>query len=248
MSWVKTYRSLVDWEWFKSDNMVRLFLYLILSANYTEKKYMGVTIGVGELVTSLKDLNEATGISLRSLRTCINRLKSTHEVTTKTTNKFTIITICNYEFYQSGIIENDMQNDKQSDKQTTNKRQTNDTLLYKEERKNKKKGITNVIPKEEKVSGQEILDLFNSTCKSFPKVKSLTKSRSEKIRLRLSEMNSMETLKSVFNGMEASDFLKGLNDSGWRASFDWVFENDKNWVKVFEGNYQKSITKSTIGF
>lgn len=58
--------------------------------------------------------------------------------------------------------------------------------------------------------------------------------------------DNMDTLRSVFVGMEASEFLRGINDSGWRASFDWVFENDKNWVKVFEGNYQK--TKSTIGF
>lgn len=247
MSWIRIYRSLINWEWFKSDNMVRLFLYLLLSANYKENKYRGFTVGVGELVTSLHELHQATGISVRSLRTCINRLKTTHEVTTRTTNKFTIITICNYEFYQGEVTKDDKQNDTQSDIQTTNKRQTNDKPIYTEERKNKKKGITKVIPKEEKY--RDVLDLFNSTCTSFPKVKSLTKSRVEKIRLRLSEMDdNMDTLKSVFVGMESSEFLRGINDSGWRASFDWVFENDKNWVKVFEGNYQKSITKSTIGF
>ena len=37
--------------------------------------------------------------------------------------------------------------------------------------------------------------------------------------------------------MQASSFLKGDNDRGWKASFDWIFENNKNWVKVFEGNY-----------
>ena len=41
----------------------------------------------------------------------------------------------------------------------------------------------------------------------------------------------------LFEKMMQSKFLRGDNKRGWKASFDWLFENDKNWVKVYEGNY-----------
>ena len=61
------------------------------------------------------------------------------------------------------------------------------------------------------------------------------------MRLRISEIGGIEKalplLKQIFEKMQESNFLKGDNKRGWKASFDWLFENDKNWVKVFEGNY-----------
>ena len=43
--------------------------------------------------------------------------------------------------------------------------------------------------------------------------------------------------------MESSDFLKGGNKNGWMASFDWVFDNGNNWLKVVEGNYDNQQVK-----
>jgi len=54
---------------------------------------------------------------------------------------------------------------------------------------------------------------------------------------RLSEMGSINMMEQVFCKMENSDFLKGKNKYGWKASFDWVFQNSDNWMKVLEGNY-----------
>ena len=45
--------------------------------------------------------------------------------------------------------------------------------------------------------------------------------------------------------MQASHFLRGDNKRGWKASFDWLFENDKNWVKVYEGNYDNLLDPPT---
>ena len=69
----------------------------------------------------------------------------------------------------------------------------------------------------------------------------ISENRKNKMRLRIAEMGgsekAMEILKGIFLKMEESSFLKGDNRRGWKASFDWLFENDKNWVKVWEGNY-----------
>ena len=64
------------------------------------------------------------------------------------------------------------------------------------------------------------------------------------MRNRIAEMGgaekALEILKGIFQKMESSAFLKGDNKRGWKASFDWLFENDKNWVKVWEGNYDSN--------
>lgn len=81
----------------------------------------------GEFVTSLKTITEETGLTIRKIRTSTNRLKSTSEMTIKSTNKYTIITICNYDTYQCND-EDERQTERQTerqsnDNQTTNKRQ-----------------------------------------------------------------------------------------------------------------------------
>lgn len=91
------------------------------------------------------------------------------------------------------------------------------------------------------VDNSWVRDMFNSICVDFPRVTSLSDKRKNKIRLRLEEMNKegpqKEVLTTVFTKMQASKFMKGDNHSGWKASFDWVFENPTNWVKIYEGNY-----------
>jgi hypothetical protein len=97
----------------------------------------------------------------------------------------------------------------------------------------------------EKIPCKEIVDLFNSKCISFSKVTKLTDSRKTKIKARWSEMGSIETVTTLFEKMESTAFLKGENKENWKATFDWVFENDKNWVKIIEGNYDKNKTNAT---
>lgn len=95
--------------------------------------------------------------------------------------------------------------------------------------------------KRENLPFKEIKELWNAVCVGYPKLHSLSESRKNKMRNRVVEMGGAEkalpVLREVFAKMQASSFLKGDNKRGWKASFDWVFENDKNWVKVYEGNY-----------
>lgn len=85
-----------------------------------------------------------------------------------------------------------------------------------------------------------ITDLWNSKCGSvMPEVKKLTEARKAKIKARLKEFGTqdlwMPTVEAIFDKVMASSFLRG--ETGWKATFDWVFENQKNWIKVLEGNY-----------
>lgn len=100
-------------------------------------------------------------------------------------------------------------------------------------------------PKEKKqatIPFAKIKDLWNELCPSYPKMMVMSDPRKNKIRLRVQEMGGIDkalpTLEKIFKAAENSNFMKGDNKRGWKASFDWIFENDKNWVKVWEGNYE----------
>ena len=103
--WVKIYRTFQEWEWYSKSEMVHLFLHLLLNASASERKWNGIKIQRGQIVTSRKDLNEETGISEQTIRTCLSRLVECGEITKKSTNKFTILTICNYDEYVQGEPE-----------------------------------------------------------------------------------------------------------------------------------------------
>lgn len=124
--WVTLHRKFLQWEWFDKPEMVQLFIWLLLNANYTDKKWQGQVIKRGQILTTTPKIMEALRFTERQTRTCISRLKSTGEVSVKTTNRFTIITICNYDRYQNDNFENDGQNDGQNDTPATDKRRTSD--------------------------------------------------------------------------------------------------------------------------
>ena len=138
--WVKIHRKIQGWEWYKKSHMFHLFIHLLLSANHADKQWQGITIKRGQVVVGRKSLSLQTGISEQSVRTCINRLKSTKELTTKSTNRFTIITICNYETYQ--VLE------VPSNQQTPNNQPaTNQQLTTNKNIKNvKNKRIKTIVP------------------------------------------------------------------------------------------------------
>jgi hypothetical protein len=120
--WIKLHRSFLKWEWSNDYKMVSLFIHLLLKANHKPKRWQGMVIGRGQLLTGRKQLSQDTGLSERSIRTCLERLKSTNELTIKTTSKYSLITLVKYDTYQATDTNPDQQNDQQNDQQTTNKR------------------------------------------------------------------------------------------------------------------------------
>ena len=133
--WIKLHRGILDWEWYHDPNTFRVFLHLLLTANYEDNEYMGVDLKRGECIITVRELAEEVQQTVRQTRTALEHLKSTQEITIRTTNRFSIVKIANYEKYQQVQLvgtpvdnsEDDTPNDKQSDNQTTNETQKNDT-------------------------------------------------------------------------------------------------------------------------
>ena len=99
-TYIKLFRKLLTWEWYGDTNTTRVFLHILLNANYRPRNYKGHSVPAGACVFGRKSWAKALGLSERQVRTALNHLKSTNEVATETTNKFTIIKVVKWEFWQ----------------------------------------------------------------------------------------------------------------------------------------------------
>lgn len=137
--WIKIHRSILNWEWWDDANTFKLFMYLLLTVNTEDKKWHGTQIKRGQIITSIPKLSEITKLSRQSIRTSLNHLKSTGELTDQSTNRFRLITLVNYNKYQSRQSELTGK----STGQLTVKQQASNRLLtptkeYKNNKNNKK--------------------------------------------------------------------------------------------------------------
>lgn len=89
--------------------------------------------------------------------------------------------------------------------------------------------------KKESADYGAVVQMYNTLCKSFPSVRTLSESRKKAIRARL-RVYSMADFETVFKKAEASNFLKGANNKNWSATFDWLIK-DANMAKVLDCNY-----------
>jgi len=120
--WVKIHRSMLNWEWVSEPDTLCLFVHLLLLANHKKSRWRGVEVERGQCIIGRKKLSKATGLSERKIRTSLKRLKSTSEITSRSTNRFTLITICNYDKYQVTEDQGDQQIDQQIDQRSTSDR------------------------------------------------------------------------------------------------------------------------------
>ena len=99
-SWIKLNRNISKWGWYKDACTSRVFIHLLLSANVEDKFYQGIPVRRGEILTGYPALAEELGLSVQNVRTAINHLKSTGEITVNAYPKGSLIVIENYEKYQ----------------------------------------------------------------------------------------------------------------------------------------------------
>lgn len=130
-------------------------------ANHTDSKWHGIEIKRGQHLTSLNSLYYELNYSRKSkklnrvgqkfsvqrIRTALDRLKSTHEITINATRDYSLITVNNYDCYQGS--------NKQINTLATHEPHTSHTLatLNKNDKndkneKNDKKGSTHISEKD----------------------------------------------------------------------------------------------------
>jgi len=131
--YVKLWRKSLETGWVKNHKLWAFWTYCLMKASHKPfKAIVGnqeVFLEAGQFVTGLRVISRETGLSIREIRTVLAFLINAGNVTIKTTNKFSVITIINWNTYQSGEGENDTI----KDKRPTNDRQHTRTQEYKKE-------------------------------------------------------------------------------------------------------------------
>lgn len=112
--------------------------------------------------------------------------------------------------------------------------------VEKEIEKEKEKDIEKREEKRENINYQQIADMYNDTCVSFPRLTTLSDTRKKAIRARLNTY-TIDDFALMFAKAEASSFLKGGNDRNWSATFDWMIK-DSNMAKILDGNYDNKAS------
>jgi hypothetical protein len=252
--WIKTYRVLLEWEWHDVPAMMTLWMHLLLLANNKDREWHGTKIRRGQFATSIAQLSSMTGLSVKQIRTCLQRLKNSNQIVTERASKFTIITICKFNTYQpceqtEGQTEGNEKARKgqAKGKQRASKGQQRENIRMKERKNNidANASTSGAAAPDPEMSSQESVDFvglmkfFNRTMEEagaiIPRCKSCDGKRREFVRARIRE-HGLDAVYEMITKASQSDFLNGKSRSGWIADFTWLFR-PSNFQKVLEGNY-----------
>lgn len=232
MDYVKISRKILDWEWYTDINTKVLFLHILLKANWKPGRFQGTEVPRGSLATSQQNMAAETGLTIKNVRTALKHLENTGEVAVSRHPKFSVITVKNYNQYQSSGSQMAVEGQSNGSRGATI-----------EEGKKERKEEYNKSPKGDYESGTPensiyatIRELYNSVCGSYPRLVKMSDARKKAISARLKTGYTLDDFRLLFEKAEASDFLKGANKRNWSATFDWLI-SDTNMAKVLDGNY-----------
>jgi hypothetical protein len=125
---VRLHRKALDsYLWTMPAEQMKVALTCIALANWKDGETFVATARVrierGSFVTSLEHLAEHAKVSIRTVRTALGNLESAGFLTRRSTQRFTFLTVVNYDTYNADERETDTT----SDRLPTNTRQTADT-------------------------------------------------------------------------------------------------------------------------
>lgn len=209
-------RELMQNAWYGHSPTIHLYLHCLLRANYVDSEWRGITIKRGQFVTSLHSLSQETGLTVKQLRSALDRLKRANYVASKATNKYRIITILNYDDIQIRASK------KANKGQAKGKqRATNNNL------KNKKNYNVGQSPTAYSALFKEIIMYLNKQAEKRYKVDSVSTQRY--ITARLNEGYTVDDFKYVID-VKCSDWKGTENDKYLRPEtlFGTKFEGYLN--------------------
>ena len=98
--YVQVYRSILGWLFWDSNLALKIYLYLIIKANWQDTSFDCRRFKRGELPISIKRIAKDCACSEKSVQRWLRKFEEEGEITAVGTNKYTIITINNYSKYQ----------------------------------------------------------------------------------------------------------------------------------------------------
>lgn len=107
MAFVKLSSDLPNWAWYGDNNTLIVYIRLLLGAVWRDTDYQNTTLKRGQIAVTFPKIAKENGITERQARTILDRLKSTGKVSVKTTSKFSIVTLLDYDCALESVSQND---------------------------------------------------------------------------------------------------------------------------------------------
>jgi hypothetical protein len=202
--------------------------YLYAQANYkpgvANFRNQYIPVERGQFITSKLKLREIFGWSKKRINSFLTSLEVRGMSTNRTTNRFIMITICNYEKYQGMEEENET-----TEGPTEGPTESPQRATIKEVKKDK-----NIY-----IPHQAIVDAYHIILPELPPVKKWNEERQRYLRASWNEDPKRQTLnwwKDYFKYIRQSPFLMG--NTKWLPNLEWLIQK-KNLINVIEGKYHE---------
>lgn len=214
-----------DWEWYENTNVFRLFYHCLLHTNLEDKRYCGKEIKAGQFVSSITRISAETGLTESQVRTALKKLKDTGYISTKSTNKYTVYTINEYQKYiDCGQVAETTTEEKTVVENGTKMEQTDENA-----KKNCEKSKENC----EKSNKKAFIDCFERLWKQYPnkRGKGQVSDTKKKTLYEIGEEKIERALKRYLDDLS--------KDSSWRKPQNGSTFFNSGYVDYLDENYEK---------
>ena len=203
-----------DWEWYENTNVFRLFYHCLLHTNLEDKRYCGKEIKAGQFVSSITRISAETGLTESQVRTALKKLKDTGYISTKSTNKYTIYTVNEYQKYIGGQVAETTTEENKVVENGTKMEQT-------------------VERKMEQTDEKTFIECFERLWKKYPskKGKGQVSDTKKKVLYQIGEEHIQRALKRYLDGLE--------KDASWRKPQNGSTFFNSGYVDYLDENYEK---------
>lgn len=212
-TFVFLWRKITDTIFYKNPNICHLAIHCIIKANFKDRNVIFnnqiVELKKGQFITGRKKLSEETGLTQQQTRTALKVLEKCRFLTSKSTNKYSIITVLNYKEYQ--FNENTI--NQQSNQQVTSNQPASNQQVTTDNKDNK----DNKEKKERDSFYPDWLDInlwkdFLDHRKHISKDKKPLSDRAEKL-------NITELKKFVDEGYSQEQVINLAISRGWKGFY-----------------------------
>ena len=229
--YITLFRKLIRWGWYRDSVVKDLFLHCLICASYKDFEWMGMELKAGQFITGRKKLAEELGFSEQQIRTAISKLESTGEISVFSTNKYSIITVTNWENYQgesneqpteNAVFCEQIVNEEKNLKNSTNKSTNKNTLktpFNKDLFETKESLSTNTLTNEQPTSNQQATNK-QPHIKNIKNIKNIKK-RENNAHAHARELPSEESIISFCSSVH-------IPEAVGKKSFDYY--SPRNWM------------------
>jgi hypothetical protein len=234
--YINLHRTLLDSMIFSSQTGLKIWIWLLLKASY-RKRHVSLKIGKGETTVTIErgqllfgryKAEEELCIDGSTIYRWIKKLEENGMISIESSNQYSIITICNYDTYQT---ENEIKEQPKNSRVTTNEQQMNSRRTASEQQVNtyNKDNKVNKVNKDNNIDTIKSFDFKKAFIDLDVDVKILEDWL--KVRKAKKAVNTQSAFNSVKKKMEASG--KSFNEcvtisaeKSW-AGFDIEWLKDK---------------------